>query len=168
MIAAFNALPRTADTTEGFFSRWVVVPFSAFFPAGRADPVLIDRLVAQANLQGLLRYAVGGLQAVMRRGSFSLPASVINATQRFKQEADPLRAFLDECVVSKHPNDTAFVPRTEFYVRYTSWGSANGFHQMSAARFYESLLAAAADAFEFPVKSVKTNGVFGYRGMELR
>ena len=33
MVAAFNALPRTADTTEGFFSRWVVVPFSAFFPA---------------------------------------------------------------------------------------------------------------------------------------
>lgn len=103
----------------------------------------------------------------MRRGSFTLPPSVIEATARFKMEADPLRAFLDECVRSKHPNDAVFTPRTEFYMRYTSWGSANGFHQMSAARFYESLLAAAADAFEYPVKPVTVQGTQGYRGMEL-
>jgi P4 family phage/plasmid primase-like protien len=162
MIAAFNALPRTADTTEGFFSRWVVIPFSAFFPAGRADATLIDRLVTQRNLQGLLRMAVGGLQAVMRRGTFTLPPSVVSATDRFKMEADPMRGFIDECVQGAN----TFVPRMEFYVRYTSWAIANGFAQMSANRFYESLTAAAIDSGH-TIKLVTMHGTRGFKGIEL-
>lgn len=34
IVAAFNALPRSADTSEGFFSRWLVVPFTGYFPPG--------------------------------------------------------------------------------------------------------------------------------------
>lgn len=164
MIAAFNALPRTADTTEGFFSRWVVVPFTAFFPAGVADPTLIDRLSREANLQGLLRMAVGGLQSVMRRGSFHLPHSVIKATERFKTEADPMRGFIGERVEFRHPNNAPFVARTDFYNGYTAWAAVNGFHQMSASRFYESFVAACVDSSEHPF-IVRTNkGVNGYRG----
>lgn len=156
------------DTTEGFFSRWVVVPFSAFFPAGAADPTLIDRLTSQANLRGLLRGAVGGLQQVMRRGSFQLPPSVLSATERFKNEADPMRAFIQERVESRHPNDAPFVNRTELYVAYTAWSSINGFHQMSAARFYESFLAAATDSLEYPVRMRMRDGYNGYYGIVLR
>jgi P4 family phage/plasmid primase-like protien len=168
MVAAFNALPRTADTTEGFFSRWVVVPFTAFFPAGKANTGLIDRLTSVGNLQGLLRGAVGGLQSVMRRGSFDIPPSVSIATERFKMEADPLRGFIEERVVSKHPNNVTFVPRMDFYVAYTAWSSVNGFHQMSAQRFYESFLAAAVDALEYPIKIVMRDGTNGFKGIELK
>jgi len=167
MVAAFNALPRTADTTEGFFSRWVVIPFNAFFPAGKADPTLIDRLTSRANLQGLLRSAVGGLQSVMRRGKFQLPPSVISATERFKMEADPLRGFIEERVTFHHPNDPTFTPRTEIYNAYTAWAVLNGFHQMSAQRFYESFFAAAVDTSKFPLKSIRVKGYPGYRGLSI-
>jgi putative DNA primase/helicase len=156
------------DTTEGFFSRWVVVPFTAFFPAGKANTGLIDRLTSVGNLQGLLRGAVGGLQSVMRRGSFDIPPSVSIATERFKMEADPLRGFIEERVVSKHPNNVTFVPRMDFYVAYTAWSSVNGFHQMSAQRFYESFLAAAVDALEYPIKIVMRDGTNGFKGIELK
>jgi putative DNA primase/helicase len=168
MVAAFNALPRTADTTEGFFSRWVVIPFSAFFPAGTADVSLVHRLTSQANLQGLLRGAVSGLQSVMRRGSFRIPASVSNATRRFKMEADPLRGFIESRVRSKHPNDTVFSPRTDFYMAYTTWSSLNGFHQMSAQRFYESFVTACIDTFDNPIREVVVRGNRGYKGVELQ
>ena len=165
MVAAFNALPRTADTTEGFFSRWVVVPFSAFFPAGRADPSLIDRLTSQSELQGLLRAAVGGLQSVMRRGAFTLPPSVISATERFKMEADPLRGFLEDRIVS---DPHAFTPRTEIYVTYTVWASLNGFHPMSAQVFYEKFMVAAVDTFTTPIALRTVHGARGYRGVAIR
>jgi len=156
------------DTTEGFFSRWVVVPFSAFFPAGKADVALVHRLTSQGDLQGLLRSAVGGLQQVMRRGAFSAPASVADATRNFKMEADPIRGFIEERIVSKHPNDVVHVARTDIYMAYTTWSSLNGFHQMSAQRFYETFVAACVDALTYPVREVTISGVRGFKGIELR
>lgn len=164
MIAAFNALPRTADTTEGFFSRWVVVPFSAFFPAGIADPGLIDRLTRYTELQGLLRQAVGGLQQVMRRGAFTLPPSVLEATERFRMEADPIRGFISE----KLDSSNGFVERTEVYSEYTMWSALNGFHQMSATRFYEQLQMVMVDAFDYPVRAAIRDGTRGYVGLRIR
>jgi phage/plasmid-associated DNA primase len=144
------------------------VPFKAFFPAGKADVTLVDRLTSYANLQGLLRAAVGGLQQVMRRGTFALPPSVTDATRKFKMEADPMRGFIEERVVSKHPNDPAFTPRTGIYNSYTTWATINGFHQMSAQRFYESFMAASVDTFTNPIAEVLRDGVKGYKGIELR
>lgn len=155
------------DTTEGFFSRWVVIPFSAFFPAGKADPTLIDRLTAPRTLQGLLRGAVGGLQQVMRRGAFAIPPSVASATERFKMEADPMRGFIEERIKFHHPNDPTFTARTEIYNAYAAWSAMNGFHQMSAQRFYESFVAAAVDVSQFPVKPVTVHGAQGFRGISL-
>jgi P4 family phage/plasmid primase-like protien len=165
MIAAFNSLPRTADTTEGFFSRWIVVPFSAFFPAGVADPTLIHRLTAQRELQGLLRYAVGGLQQVMRRGKFTLPASVEKATERFKMEADPMRGFIEERITF---DGNAFTARSDVYGIYSAYAALNGFHQMSASRFYESFVTASTDMSKQPIRPAVLHGIRGYRGLSVK
>lgn len=156
------------DTTEGFFSRWVVVPFSAFFPAGKADPTIIGRLTSQENLQGLLRAAVGGLQQVMRRGQFTIPASVADATRKFKMEADPLRGFIDERVRSHRSDEPQALPRTDVYLAYVTWAGLNGFQQMSATRFYEQFTMAAVDALPHPLADVVRRGVRTYKGISLR
>lgn len=152
------------DTTEGFFSRWVVVPFSAFFPAGKADPALIDRLTRPGELQGLLRAAVGGLQQVMRRGSFGIPPSVAIATERFKMEADPMRGFIEERVDFSN----GFTPRTEVYLAYSAWAGINGFHQMSAQRFYEGFVSASVDMSPTPIGLMVHAGVRGFRGVKVK
>ena len=144
------------------------MPFSGFFPAGVANTGLIDVLTRPRVLQGLLRGAVGGLQQVMRRGRFSLPPSVLAATERFKMEADPMRGFIEERGSFHHQNDPVFTPRTDLYNAYVAWAAVNGFHQMSAQRFYESFTAAAVDTSEFPVTTVKRDGVYGYRGVTIR
>ena len=169
MIAAFNSLPRTADTTEGFFSRWVVVPFSAFFPAGRADPGLIERLTTLSELRGLLRVSIGGLQQVMRRGAFTLPKAVQEATARFKNEADPVRAFVEERVmVADARKENAWIARAELYGAYVSWSMVNGFHQMSAMKFYEALAVAITDLFDIPLTEKKNNTVKGFSHLIIK
>jgi len=145
-----------------------VVPFSAFFPAGRADPTLIDRLTAPEQLQGLLRAAVGGLQAVMRRGAFALPPSVVNATERFKREADPLRGFIEERIRSEPPNQKAFTPRTDVYLAYSTWAAVAGYHQMSSQVFYEKFTAAVVEGLPNPMVAVTRSGIRGYRGVSIK
>jgi phage/plasmid-associated DNA primase len=144
------------------------VPFTAFFPAGVADPTLIARLTGRGELRGLLRAAVGGLQQVMRRGRFDLPASVVEATERFKQEADPMRAFIEERVSFHHAHDPRFTERAELYLAYSAWSAVNGFQAMSASRFYESFIAAAVDSSQHPVSSVFRQGVRGYKGISVK
>lgn len=97
-----------------------------------------------------------------------MPASVTDATRKFKMEADPLRGFIEERIEFRHENDSTFTPRTDVYTGYTSWAVINGFHQMSAQRFYESFMAAAVDTTKYPLRMVTVKGVQGYRGMQLR
>lgn len=165
MVAAFNSLPRTADTTEGFFSRWVVIPFTAFFPAGVADPSLITRLTRPEELQGLLRMAVGGLQQVMQRGRFVQPKSVAAATRKFRDDADPLRSFIKDNV--SFDDDRAFTNRTEIYSAYAAWCVMNGFRAMSAQRFYESFDMAVTSLTDNPVECKTRRGYQGYKGVSL-
>src|SRR5687767_431817 len=68
--------------------------------------------------------AVGGLQQVMRRGTFTIPPSVTSATQRFRREADPIRGFIDERIKT---SINAFTPRSDIYGEYAAWASMNGF-----------------------------------------
>lgn len=156
---------RTADTTEGFFSRWLVIPFTGFFPAGVADTTLIDRLTSQANLQGLLRGAVGGLQNVMRRGSFIIPPSVHKATKQFRIEADPMRAFIDDKVRSDPQRE---VPRTDVYAEYNAWCIDNNFRPMGATRFYETFISAAVDTFSHDVGMHRRKDGRTIKGISLR
>lgn len=116
----------------------------------------------------MLREAVGGLQQVMRRGRFSLPPSVVNATERFKMEADPMRGFLEERVTFHHSNDPTFTPRTDIYNAYVAWAVVNGFHQMSAQRFYESFATAATDMSNYPIVPVTRDGTRGFKGIAIK
>ncbi len=145
MIAAFNALPRSADTTEGFFSRWIVIPFTGYFPAGKADTGLLHRLTTPEELQGLLRAAVFGLQSLMLRGAFREPESVKEATKEFRIEADPIRAFLSERIELHEPAEKARMARTEIYTDYVSWAGMNGYQPFSARKFYSLFMSAAPD-----------------------
>lgn len=142
MVAAFNALPRSSDASEGFFSRWIVVPFTGYFPAGVADPSREDKLHSDTELQGLLVRAVAGLARLMGRGRFELPPSVTAESEHFRRVADPVRAFLDDYLPEL---DTDWKPRSLVYAAYVRWCDENGYQAMAAAGFYERIEAAGTD-----------------------
>lgn len=100
---------------------------------------------------------------MMDRGTFRIPPSVVSATERFKQEADPLRGFIRERV-REVTWEAPFIPRTDFYTAFVVYSSANGFHQMAANRFYEQFIS----AIDYSVKPITVHGVLGYKGIELR
>jgi len=83
-------------------------------------------------------------------------------------EADPLRGFIEERVESRHPNNAPFIARTDVYVAYTTWATVNGFHHMSAQRFYESFTTAVIDTVSYPFTTHMTKGTRGYRGIVLK
>lgn len=165
MLAAFNRLPRTADTTEGFFSRWIIVPFTGYFPSGVADTGLMERLTKPDELAGLLVLAVAGLRRLMQRGHFELPGAVEQATTAFRRAADPVRAFLHESTKGEY---NGWMPRTELFDAYKRWADDNGYKPMGAATFYERASEAGEDVFGYPLGQKGRHGVRGFAGLAWR
>ena len=131
---AANELPGTADLTEGFFSRWIIVPFRGYFPAGKADPHLGDRLTSEA--EGIIVKAIEGLHRVMDRGRFDLPTSVLAATEDYRVKADPVRQFSAERI---EVDFDAEVKRTWLHDAYQEWCRHNGYQPLATRRFYDRL-----------------------------
>jgi putative DNA primase/helicase len=133
-VFAANELPGTADLSEGFFSRWLVVPFVGHFPPGVADPGIEKRL--HAEMPGVLVKAVDGLRRLMERGRFEPPESVTAATVDYRAKADPVRQFADELVIFDADKQTQ---RPTVYAAYRRWTEENGHHAVAARKLYDRL-----------------------------
>lgn len=162
-ICCFNRPPKTADTTVGFFSRWVVLPFDVgFFPDGLADSSIEEKMATE--LPGLLVRAVEGLRTVIGRGSFTTPSSVTEATASFRSIADQVRGFVAECFEAASGKS---VRRTTVYERYTMWASANEFPELTRRDFYDRFRPAASDVLGRPIVDGKSK-VEVFRGCRFK
>lgn len=149
-VFAANEMPGTADVSEGYFSRWLVVPFVGYFPAGKADPHMRDRL--RAELPGVLVKAVASLRTLLDRGRFEPPASVDAATGEYRRRADPVRQFIAERVI---PDPEARSHRTEVYADYLRWVEHNGHRPLAAGKFYDRFVQGCPEARHTKVGGVR-------------
>jgi len=64
-----NQLPDADTDDEAFYRRILLCPFPETVPRAERDPKLDEKL--QAELRGILNWAIGGLQRLMGNGSFT-------------------------------------------------------------------------------------------------
>ena len=118
-----NEAPRTADQTDAWFNRWIILPMTQRFvdatddrtptaepTAKRADTALAATLAGE--LDGLLVRAVTGLQRLMARGHFVYPPSVVEACARYRLRLDTVRGFVAEHC---HLDVEGWVERADLY-----------------------------------------------------
>lgn len=117
---AANHKPTIKGTDEAIWRRVRLIPFTAYFGPGQADPTLVDKLALEAP--GILGWAVAGCLDWQQYGLGEAQA-VKTATATYRAESDILAAFLDERTVR---TDTATVRAGELYAAYKTWCDANG------------------------------------------
>lgn len=132
LIAGFNETPRTADLTDGFFSRWVVLPFERSF-LGREDRGLDARLHRPRELEGLLVLAVSALRELMVRGNFHESPAVQEAARDFRAAADPVRQWLEDMEL---PWDGT---PTDLHYLYAEWAKRDGVKPIGRNKLMERL-----------------------------
>jgi len=134
---AANKIPPSVDRTTGYLDRWIVVKFPRNF-SGREDPSLKDRLTEPQELEGVLVWAMAGLQRIMARGRFALPGSVQAAMDEFAAVVDPVRGFLKECALRDADGRQW---QRDVYRVYYAWATAQGIeHPMTKPAFNQQLL----------------------------
>ncbi len=117
---ACNVKPRITEHTPAVWRRLRLIPFPVTIPPARRDPLLAEKLLAEAD--GILAWAVAGAVDYCRHG-LREPAGVLEATAEYRTQEDVLSAFLEECCEFAPRAQT---PTAELYQAYRMWSQETG------------------------------------------
>jgi putative DNA primase/helicase len=133
-----NEAPRFNDGSGALPSRFLVLLGQASF-YGREDPKLTGKLLAE--LPGILKWSLDGLDRLIKRGRFVQPASADDVVEQIELLAAPVRAFLGEVCTTDDPS--AEVSPAALYRCWKEWCERNGYeHPGNAQTFGRNLRAA--------------------------
>ncbi|MCA1683858.1 MAG: phage/plasmid primase, P4 family, partial [Actinobacteria bacterium] len=131
-----NEAPISADQTDAWFDRWLIVPFERRFTGPKDDPKLTEKLTTPEELSGLLAHSVGALGRLMDRGRFEVPESVRAAGDVYRSKLDTVRAFVEEeCEFDRDGTSN----RTYLYKDYSDWCKDGGRWPVSNSNFFDHL-----------------------------
>lgn len=134
-----NDAPGVRHDDEGLWRRILRVPFERVIPGGERDPQVKASLSnPQESGPAILAWAVQGALAWQREG-LRVPASIHEATARYRDEMDPVREFLEEWA-ELDPDEA--VPVADLMRAYLSWAEANGDHYPLGRKKFNRLLEA--------------------------
>jgi putative DNA primase/helicase len=149
LVFSANAVPPTSDSSDGFFRRWVILPFECRIE--HPDRSLSQRLATPGEMSGVLNEALPLLSGLRDRGDFAKSDTVDRAGQAFRTHADSVSGFLDEqCVTAPD----AQIAKPRLAAAYRAWCSVNGRAPLSTARFNERLRG-LADLQEIAISGVR-------------
>jgi putative DNA primase/helicase len=116
-----NHKPVIKDTNQAIWERIRLVPFIVQIPPKERDKKLDE--VLQAELPGILAWAVRGCLDWQQRGDLEPPPEVLTATKAWQDESDVLGRFLAErCVILRQ----AQVRAQPLWDAYKTWCETNG------------------------------------------
>jgi putative DNA primase/helicase len=158
-----NELPNFADASGAIASRLVILNLTQSF-LGREDKELGGRLMAE--LPGILRWALDGLDSLTRRGYFVQPESSDTAASILAENVSPVRAFLDECCIIG-PGES--VATGTLFAAWASWceSTAKRDHIGTAASFGIALLAALPGLDKTRPRDSAGNRTWTYVGLSI-
>lgn len=141
---AANTRPGVSADDEAIWRRILQVPFDQVIPpadrdpqvkATLSDPAVAGPAVLAWAVQGFLDWQTIGLRP---------PGAVVEATEAYREEVNPVNEFLEECCIS---DPQAEVGAVRIYGEYLKWaGSAGIKHPIKQKRFGLSLAAMKYEA----------------------
>ena len=130
---AMNDRPLIKDTGNAIWRRLQLVPFNRSFTEDERDIHLFDKL--QAELPGILNFALDGLAQLKVTGCFPESKAVKKALNEYRHESNPVAQWLDECT------DPSYEPMLGAYIYadYERWCIRNGRKSFNSVNFGKEL-----------------------------
>jgi P4 family phage/plasmid primase-like protien len=127
LFATNNLPPFQGGMDRGVQRRLLVIPFNRLIPIEERVEN-IGKRITQEEADLLLAWAVEGASRLIRQRNFTIPASCKQALADWIFGADPVLAWLDECVevkpiVNGYPN----LATRGAYDEFRAWAVAEGF-----------------------------------------
>ncbi len=132
-VFAVNAMPKIDDTSDGIGRRMHLLTWDVTIPEAERDHHLQKNL--EAELPGILNWAIIGAQRVLQRG-LKVPNQIRDAVKRQRKEANSVAMFCQEVVVKEAGT---CVSKDDLYQAYGIWCRKSGSKAMSQICFAKEL-----------------------------
>ncbi len=134
MIFAANELPKIFDTTDGFWTKWVLLEFPYKFVTQEVydkateqerelwkimDVDIIEKLTMPEELSGLLNYALDGLDRLIENKDFSYSKSTKEVKDMWIRKSDSFTAFCYDHIVEDSDSVITKKLLRKIYHKYT-------------------------------------------------
>lgn len=90
-----NELPRETESTDGFFRRFLIIPFDVKISEAETDIKLADKII-KSELPGVFNWLLSGLTRLNQQQKFTESVKVNNAIAEFRKQSDSVALFVDE------------------------------------------------------------------------
>lgn len=125
LMFACNELPKSRDTTKGFFRRLLIVPFTQEFEGKKCDPFLKAKLLEE--LPGVFNLILDGYKRLKEQKGFTKSSSIDKEISKYQLATNSVQAwFLDMVHVDEKINEDAFTPVQALYSNYKFFTERRG------------------------------------------
>lgn len=135
---AFNAnrLPTNTEHTEGFFRRFLIVPFNVTIKEEEKDPDLAKKIIS-SELPGVFNWVMQGLRRLRETRKFSECLAANTALSEYRKESDTVALFLDEKGFKASPEGK--IGKDELYKEYQYFCTSGGYRSIVKNEFGKRL-----------------------------
>ncbi|MBO6759325.1 MAG: hypothetical protein JJ902_23585 [Roseibium sp.] len=161
LIISGNHKPDVRGADDGIWRRVYLFPWDVQIPVEEVDPRLLEKLWAERS--GILNWLIEGALDYLNHG-LQVPDIVRSATDTYREESDPVGAFLNAyCKITGDPDDT--VDPKSLYAAYKLFCEAENHNVWTSATFNRHL---PQKAKKLGFSKSKTAGLSIYRGIRLK
>lgn len=125
-IYSANNIPRSFDKSDGFYRRWLFIPFNAKFTSNDPDydPLIEDKITTDNALSYLLNIGIRGAERLIRQGKFTEPESVREALEAYKADNSTTLSWIED----KDLDIDYFLenPTDKLYSEFVDWCKQSG------------------------------------------
>lgn len=122
IITACNAIPYCKDMTDGWYQRQYIIPFlEKFRHTKQEDTELLDKLLIQKEMEGLLVWSLVGMHRLLKDKKFSYP---VDKEERYLMYRENTTYFVQKFYIKTSEfSDT--MKSDEIYKDYVEWCKKN-------------------------------------------
>lgn len=125
LMFACNELPKTRDTTKGFFRRLLIVPFDRSFEGEARDSFIEEKLMTE--LPGIFNLVVRGYQRLKKQRQFTHSKAIETEIETYQYELDTVKVWHRDNVEKLPLTDAAPVAViSKMYSAYSFYADSRG------------------------------------------
>jgi putative DNA primase/helicase len=138
-IFATNVLPKTTEATEGFFRRFLIIPFTEFIPPTERNYRMntVEFWEESGELPGILNMVIKGLQRLIRNGGFTESKSADTIHDEYRQNSNSVQLFMQD--EGYQPDTAEQILLPELHSLYKDYCRENGYIAVSSQTMAERL-----------------------------
>lgn len=142
-IYSCNNIPRSFDKSDGFYRRWIMIPFDAKFTTDDEDydPLIGEKITTDEALSYLLNLAIRGARRLITRGKFTEPRKVKIVLDKYKIDNSTVLTYLDDQELSE--TEVLEKPKDVLYSEFVDWCKLSGIKNINITgkkAFYKEII----------------------------